>query len=838
MTTDLPIEAVLPELQDALCHEASTVLQAPTGAGKTTRVPLALLEAAPWLDGQRILMLEPRRLAARAAAHRMADMLGEKAGQTIGYRVRMDTKVSRQTRIEVVTEGVLTRLLHEDPALEGIGIVIFDEFHERNLQADLGLALCLQARRLLREDLRLLVMSATLHGEPIAELLNDAPIVTSEGRSYPVEMHYLNRQPKDRIEPHAAEAVQRALAEEEGDVLVFLPGAGEIRRTMERLEKAALDSRVDLMPLYGNLPRREQDRAIAPSAPDRRKVVLSTDIAETSLTIEGVRVVIDSGLMRVPRFSPQSGMTRLVTIKVSKASADQRRGRAGRLGPGHCYRLWTKHAQQHLDPYTKPEIAKADLAPLALDLAQWGTPDPAELRWLDPPPAAAYDQACDLLRQLGALDAEGRITPHGEEMAALGLHPRLAHMVLSGCTLGHGTVACDLAALLSERDIFQGRGGPPEADLRLRLEALQDVRAGRRPRERRGYRVNRGACRHVLKVARHWKRKLDLPHKGGDVEACGLLLAFAYPDRIAQKRAGQSGRFRLRNGRGASFSRAQLLSDADYLVAAHLQGRRRESRIFLAAPVALDDIEAHFGAQIEEREVMTWDPEAQLVRARRQHRLGALTLKDGPLRNPDPIRLAEALVDGLAEEGLDLLPWTKAARRLQQRLVFLHHQDDSWPDVSDEMLRATLSDWLLPHVYGMKRADDLQRLNLKELLKGMLSWKQREKLDEQAPTHLTVPSGSRRPIDYSNPETPVLAVRLQEMFGLTKTPRIAGGRVPLTLHLLSPAQRPVQVTQDLASFWKHTYYDVKKDMKGRYPKHYWPDDPFSATPTSRVRPKK
>jgi ATP-dependent helicase HrpB len=842
MQTNLPIEDVLPELKEVLRSSTSAVLQAPTGAGKTTRVPLALLEE-PWLNDRRILMLEPRRLAARAAAYRMANMLDEQAGETVGYRVRMDTRVSHQTRIEVITEGVLTRMLQEDPGLEGVGMVVFDEFHERNLQADLGLALTLQSREILREDLRLLVMSATLDMGPVAELLDHAPMITSEGRSYPVETHYLDRQPQDRIEPYVVKAIHRALEEETGDILVFLPGAGEIRRVRNELQSDTLGEGVNVHPLYGNLSHDKQDRAIEPSPPDRRKIVLSTPIAETSLTIEGIRVVVDSGLMRVPRFSSRSGMTQLATVKVSKASADQRRGRAGRTEPGVCYRLWTRHTQQHLHAHTDPEIAKADLAPVALELAQWGTPDPSELRWLDPPPEDTYNQARALLRRLDAIDEEGQITDHGRKMAGLGLHPRLAHMLLRGKRLGLGNIACELAALLSERDIFSGQGEPPDADLRLRLEALRDVREGRQPRELRSYRVKHGAARRVLRVARHWKRRLNLSERHEALDACGLLLAFAYPDRIAQ-RAGNAGRdsrgsqFRMQNGQMVSFSRPQLLSEEEYVVAGHVGGRHRgTTRIFLAAPITEQELREHFSHQIEEEHRLTWDSEAGLVRTRRRERLGALILSDAPLREPDPTAVAETMIEGIREEGLNLLPWTKNSRQLQQRIQFMHERVDGWPDVSDEALLDSLEDWLMPHVYDMKRADELQRLHLTELLKSMLSWKQRDRLDEMAPTHITVPSGSRRPIDYSDPGAPALAVRLQELFGLTQTPRIGGGRVPLTLHLLSPAQRPVQITQDLANFWENTYYEVKKDMKGRYPKHYWPDDPLSATPTSRVRPE-
>ena len=842
----LPLEPVLPELRRALRARTEAVLQAPPGAGKTTMVPPALLEEE-WFDGQRIVMLEPRRLAARAAAHRMATLRGESVGRTIGYRVRMDTKVSRSTRIEVVTEGVLTRFLQKDPSLEGIGLLIFDEFHERSLQADLGLALTLESRRIFRDDLRVLVMSATLESEAVATLLGGAPVITSEGRSFPVETHYLDHPTESRIEDAAARTIRKALREhEEGDVLVFLPGAGEIRRTESRLDGIGPD--VDVHPLFGNLPQDAQDRAIEPSPAGRRKVVLSTDIAETSLTIEGVRVVVDSGLMRVPRFSPRSGMTRLATIPVSNASADQRRGRAGRLGPGVCYRLWTRLEQQHLDAHSPPEILQADLAPLALELANWGVVDPSNLSWMDPPPSAAFSQAQDLLRHLGGLDEDGNVTDHGRDMAALGLHPRLAHMMLSAQTLGLAELACDVAALLSERDIFKSREGVANADLRLRLQALKDV-AGRGRADfdyARGFQIDTRAARHVMRVAKHWRRKMRGSRSTSDVsrsdeggggsygiEAAGLLLAFAYPDRIAQQ---SGGRFRLRNGRIASFAEPQLLSDADYLVAANLGVLRHESRIFLAAPIMLDDLATYFGDQIEEVESVEW--EDGLVRARRQHRLGALILKDGPISSPDPEKMAGALVEGIRQDGLSILPWTKNARRLQERMIFMHHRDPDWPDASNEALLDSLEDWLKPHLYGMKRAEDLQKLDLTNILLGMVGWERREELDERAPTHITVPSGSRIPIDYDDPSSPVLAVRLQELFGATETPRIDRGSMPLTLHLLSPAHRPMQVTQDLANFWRDTYFDVRKDLRGRYPKHYWPEDPLEAEPTNRAKPRK
>jgi ATP-dependent helicase HrpB len=828
----LPIESALPELRAALASDGAAVLQAPPGAGKTTRVPLALLDE-PWLAGRRIVMLEPRRLAARAAASHMARLLGQDVGGTVGYRVRMDTRVGPATHIEVVTEGVLTRMLQADPALEGTGLVIFDEFHERSLHADLGLALTLESRSVLRDDLRLLVMSATLDGAAVADLLGGAPVVTSHGRSFPVDVRYLPGRIDGRVEPAVVRTVRQAVDASEGDVLVFLPGAGEIHRVEEMLREADLPSGIRVMPLYGNLPQGAQDEAIAPSPPGRRKVVLSTSIAETSLTIEGVRVVVDSGLMRVPRFAPRTGMTRLETVTVSRASAEQRAGRAGRVAPGVCWRMWPEHAQAGLVPHGTPEILDADLAPLALELAAWGVADPAELAWLDPPPPAAFAQARELLAELGALDRAGAVTPHGRRMSAIPLHPRLAHMALRAKEMGLGGLACDLAALLSERDVFRRGDGPPDADLRLRLEALRDVGAGRRARGA----ADVGALRRVMAEAREWRRRLGVRGEDGDPSAAGLLLALAYPDRIGQRRAGRPGRYRLRNGRGAALAEGDPLAASPYVVAAELDGTGRESRVYLAAPVELEEIERHFAEQIETEETVAWDAEARAVRARRRERLGALVLHEAPLAAPDPDRVAAALLEGITAEGLDALPWSKGAAQLRERMAFMHRHDPSWPDVSDAALVSGLVGWLRPYVYGLTRWDEVQRLELTDILLDLLGWERRTALDAMVPSHLEVPSGSRIPIDYADPDAPVLAARLQELFGMTETPRVAGGRVPLVIHLLSPAHRPVQVTRDLASFWRTGYFDVKKDLKGRYPKHYWPDDPLQAQATSRVRPR-
>ncbi|MBA3260628.1 MAG: ATP-dependent helicase HrpB [Gemmatimonadales bacterium] len=816
--TPLPIDPALPELRGALRAGTSAVLQAPPGAGKTTRVPLALLNE-PWLQGGRIVMLEPRRLAARAAARRMAATLGEEVGGTVGFRVRHETRVGPRTRIEVVTEGILTRIILNDPALPGIGLVVFDEFHERSLHADLGLALTLLTRSVLRDDLRVLVMSATLDGGPVASLLGGAAVVTSEGRSFPVETRHITPRAGAKIEAAVAGVVRHALEEEEaGDLLVFLPGAGEIRRVGELLAGSA----GQVIPLHGNLPVEAQDRAVGPSPSGVRKVVLATSIAETSLTIEGVRVVVDSGLARVPRYSPRTGMTRLATVRVSRASADQRRGRAGRVAPGVCYRVWSEQEDRGLVPRATPEILEADLAPLALELAAAGVADPAELEWLDPPPAAAHAEARSLLTQLGALDTAGCITPHGRSMSRLAMHPRLAHMVLKGRDLGAGETACELAALLAERDVLRRAESVPDADIRIRLDVLRGTtQLGD---------VDHEALRRVRAEAKSCRGG------GGRIEAAGLLLAFAYPDRIAQRRAGQPGRYLLRNGIGAVLA-PQALGGEEYLVAAQVEGKSRESRILLAAPVSLPEIQEHFAGGIVTQELVEWDPGTRSVIARRRERLGALVLRESPLAAPEPEKVRSALLAGIAAEGIQALPWSDTARRLRARVGFVRRLSHSWPDFSDEALAGSLAEWLGPHLVAVRRWDDLARLDLALVLSEALGWERRSILDRLAPAHVEVPSGSRVPVDYSDPEVPSFAVRLQEMFGMTETPRVGGGQVPLTMHLLSPAGRPVQVTRDLAGFWRTTYFAVRKDLKGRYPRHYWPDDPLKAEPTRRVKPR-
>lgn len=827
--SDLPIESVLPALRAELGRNANVVLQAPPGAGKTTRVPLALLEE-PWLVGQRVIMLEPRRLAARNVAAWMADRLGQAVGETVGYRIHLDTRVSAKTRIEIVTEGVLVRMLQADAALDGVGLVIFDEFHERNLHADVGLALCLDVQQGLRAELRLLVMSATLDTAAVSTLLGDAPVLTCAGRAFPVTTHYFPAT-AERIDQAVADAVVQALREEAGSVLAFLPGGGEIRQAAALLRERLADSRVTVLPLYGELPREAQEQAIAPAAPGTRKVVLATSIAETSLTIEGVRVVIDSGWSRVPRFDPRAAMTRLATVRVSQASADQRRGRAGRIEPGVCYRLWPEAAQRTLPPHSVPEILEADLAPLALELARWGVEDPRRLSWIDPPPAAAYAQARGLLTALGALDAHGRITAHGHAMAELGAHPRLAHMMLRARDADLGVAGCRLAALLAERDIVKGT--LRDSDMRIRLEALDLTR-------REGP-VDRAAATRVLKAARLWQQRLGIAEAKGDAQSAGVLLAWAYPDRIAQRRPGFAPRYRLASGRGAVLAETDSLAREPYLVAADLDAGEREARIFLAAPIAEDAIEAACAATITSLEFVVWDEAEQAVAARRQRRLGELVLREERLAAADPHAVITALLQGLRARGIDALPWTAATRNWQARVLLLRRMGVPhpivWPDVSDVALAARYEDWLAPFLSGITRIADLQRLDLGATLTALLTWQQRQALDELTPTHVVVPSGSRLPLDYTHGEVPVLAVRLQEMFGLPDTPRIAGGALPLMLHLLSPAHRPVQVTRDLASFWRSAYHEVKKDLKGRYPKHYWPDDPLQAQPTHRAKPR-
>lgn len=828
----LPIAPLLPELLATLGRAGAAVLEAPPGAGKSTGAPLALLEA-PWLAGRQILMLEPRRLAARAIATRMADLRGEQVGGTVGYRTRLDTRVSPATRLTVLTEGVLTRMLQADPALEGVALVVFDEFHERSLNADLGLALCLDARRHLRPDLGLLVMSATLATAPVAALLGDAPVLTSEARAHPVETVHLARPAPRDLTRAVARAIALALGDAPGDVLVFLPGAPEIRRLDRLLQEAPPGDDVDIHALFGDLPRARQDAALTAAPAGRRKVVLATSIAETSLTIEGVRSVIDAGLSRTSRFDPVTGMSRLVTRRVSQAAAAQRRGRAGRQGPGRCYRLWPEADTASLEPATAPEILHADLAPLALELAAWGVADPAALRFLDAPPAANFSQARDLLGMLGATGPDGRITGHGRAMARLGLHPRLAHMLLAAGDPGRAALACELAAVLSERDLLRGPGTARDADIRVRIDVLRG--SGPAPADSV---IDRAGVARARQQCGRWRQLIGAaPGDAAPASQAGELLALAYPDRLAMRRGG--GRYLLSGGRGAMFADAQALSQREFVVVAELDAGDRDARIFMAAPIERAAIDARLGALIEQQDVVRWDDDAGLVLARRERRLGALLLDEARLERPDPAQVLAAMLEGVRRSGLAALPWSRGAVALRERALFVgrHLADADWPDLGDQALLRDLADWLAPWLADCTRREHLARLDLRAALAARFSHRQLQALDTLAPAHLDVPSGSRVPIDYRDPQAPAIAVRLQEVFGLARTPRIAGGRVPITLHLLSPARRPVQVTRDLESFWARGYAEVRKELKGRYPKHYWPGDPHTATPTRRVRPK-
>lgn len=722
-------------------------------------------------------MLEPRRLATRAAAHRMAATLGEPVGQTVGYRMRLDTKVGPTTRIEVVTEGILARLLQNDPALSAYAIILFDEFHERSLQADTGLALCLESQRVFRPDLRLLVMSATLDCGPVSELLGQAPVIACEGQMFPVETRYLEQPLSGHLDVAVVHSIKRALAQDPGSLLVFLPGMAEIRRVERKLLDLNLGSHILIAPLHGDLPQEAQDRAIAPTQPGTRKIVLATSIAETSLTIDGIRIVIDAGLLRVPRFDPRSGLTRLDTIRVTQDSAEQRRGRAGRLEPGVCVRLWTSAEQQSLAPRRPPEMLDADLAPLLLELALWGTANPAELSWLTPPPAGSVAQAKELLIGLGALNVEGQITHHGKQMAELPLHPRLAHMLLKSVPLQLTNLACELAALLSERDILRGPSGWRNADLRLRLDALHGQHD-----HTAGATVDRAACQRVARTADLWQRQL--PHSARSsrqesLDETGLLLALAYPDRIAQRQSGSNARYLMANGRGALFQNPDPLGSEDYLVIADLDGGQQSARIDLAAPVSLRDLETLYGDQIRTVDEVLWDETAQMVRATRQRRLGSLILSEQGLSKPDPSMISTALLQGISRAGLDRLAWTPELRQWRARVTFLRRiegQESRWPDLSDEALLKTLDEWLGPYLSGLTTLDRVTRLDLTQPLQALLNWEQSRQLDQWAPTHLTVPSGSSVRVEYETQDLPILAVRLQEMFGCKDTPRLVEGR--------------------------------------------------------------
>jgi len=808
----LPIHEALPRLKAALSQGSAAVLVAPPGAGKTTVVPLELLAEA-WIAGGKIIVLEPRRLAARAAAERMAQTLGEPVGQTVGFRVRMQSKVSAATRIEVVTEGVFTRMILADPELAGVACVIFDEFHERSLDADLGLALARDAQGLLREDLRILVMSATLDGAAVARLLADAPVVESLGRAFPVATHYLGRDERLRLEDRVTRAVERALAEETGSVLVFLPGQGEIARTAERLAERVRRPDVEIAPLYGALDPRDQDRAIAPAPEGRRKVVLATSIAETSLTIQGVRVVIDVGQARVPRFDPASGLTRLATIRVSRAAADQRRGRAGRTEPGVCYRLWDEAETRALPAYADPEILDADLSGLALDLARWGAKDASGLAFLDPPPAAAFAEARALLVRLEALTADGVLTAHGRALADIPLPPRLAHMVLKAAETGQASRAARIAALVTERNL-----GGRDVDLRHRLEGLDRDRSPR--------------ARDARALADRWAGLTGRAGKG-ELLSDGLLLAFAYPERVARAR-GPQGEFQLVSGRGAFVEPTDALARETWLAVAELGGGERRDRILLAAPLDEPELLSAFADQLETEDRLE-ESGAGRLRAKRLTRLGRLVVKEAIDENPDPALIAGALADRVRAEGVGVLPWGEAAQSLRRRVGFLRAADPAWPDLSDEALTANLDDWLAPLLPGARSLAALKPDVLDSALRTLIPWDLQRRLDTEAPARWTAPTGNSFAIDYAAEGGPRVDVRVQEVFGISEHPTVAGQ--PITMSLLSPGHRPIQTTKDLPGFWKGSWKDVRSDMRGRYPKHVWPEDPATAAPTARAKPR-
>jgi ATP-dependent helicase HrpB len=806
---EFPVDRVVSDLRTALQNNANAVLVAEPGAGKTTRVPLALKDES-WLKDRKIVMLEPRRLAARAAAKRMADTLGEELGATVGYTVRLERKVSSKTKIEVVTEGLLTRRLQHDPELKDVGLLIFDEFHERSLDGDLGLALALDVQRGLREDLRILVMSATLDSEALSKHLGNAPVIETHGRMFPVAVTHLDRATRQTIVDDTVKAITRAFRETKGSLLVFLPGEGEIRRVEEKLLASSLPSGVDVRPLYGAMALADQDAAIRPSPDGRRKIVLATTIAETSLTIEGIEAVVDVGFKRVPRFDPASAMTALETLRVSQASAEQRKGRAGRLGPGHCYRLWPEVEMKSLAPHDEPEIHQADLAGVVLDLANWGVSTADGLPWFEEPPKAAFAQAQGLLKQLEAVDTDGRITALGKRMGQLPLHPRLAHMVVKGEELGAAESAAELAAFLSERD---GLPRDTTADVEHRLLMVRGTAKDR---------IRQAACQ-IKEAARLSKDSAEVP--------LGVLVALAYPDRIARKR-GAGQRYLMASGGGAVLAEHDSLGKAEWLAIAQLDGTAGDGKARLAAPLALQQIEKYFPYLISEVEGTFWDSKSASVKSGRRKTVGAILIGEKPSNASDPEKIAESMLQGVKELGLASLPWNEGTRNFQARAQFLHRimPEAGFPDLSDAMLSSSMEEWLLPYLSGMMRKSDLVRLDMHAILQGLMPHDLLRRMEKLAPSRITVPGGGHYRIDYEGEGDPILRVRLQEMFGLKSAPEVADGRARLKIELLSPAGRPVAVTQSLETFWRDAYPDVRKDMRGRYPKHPWPEDPLSAKP--------
>nr|WP_321402479.1 ATP-dependent helicase HrpB [uncultured Desulfobacter sp.] len=852
---DLPVVSVLGLLDKALEERGRALLAAPPGAGKTTLVPLSLMDR-PWLKNKKIIMLEPRRLAARACAAHMADLLGETAGQRIGYQVRMERCIGPDTQVEIVTEGILTRRLQSNPGLEGVGLVIFDEFHERHLHGDLALALSLDAAEGFADDLRIAVMSATMDIQALSGLLGNAPVISSQGKAWPVETIYVDPHNQQGVSnarpgwagilPACLKTVVKAVNCHDGDILVFLPGAAAIRMLAENLnEKFKQDATVKVVPLFGSLSFKDQKAAIEPATPGTRKIVIATPIAETSLTIQGIRVVVDSGLVNQPEFSPGRGMTRLVTRPVSKASADQRRGRAGRTAPGICYRLWPEYIHQGLVPFNRPEILNADLAHMILELALWGVRDPSELRWLDIPSPATVSAAKDLLVSLGALDNGGTITPHGREMLTAGIHPRLAHMVLRAKEMDHGFLGCCLCALIEEKDIVGLEHSQRDPDIGLRLEILAKLSQSKSGKNRSDHRER---ALSILTQARRLAGIFNVQNQNMDINAAGRLLAQAFPDRVAVRRKAGSLSFLTANGNGVFFDHQNALSDREFIVAVEVDGQAKNARIFLAAALDRADLENDFSTALKTQDVVDWDQASGSVKAVRQTLFGRIEVNQTPLPAPDPEAVKSAIIRGIRQNSLQSLDWQKKTMNFRHRVIFLKKVADTrpdfsqLPDVGDQALTDILADWFGPFLSGVTSAAGLKRIDLDAAIKAMFTWDQLKIVDRHAPTHIQVPSGSNIPIQYADKngplESPVLAVRIQELFGMAATPVIAAGQVPLTLHLLSPASRPVQITSDIGHFWAHTYQEVKKDLMGRYPKHYWPQDPHTAQATARAKPQK
>ena len=844
MTRILPIQQHIPDILTALETSRRAVVQAPPGAGKTTRVPLALLDA-PWLTNKKIILLEPRRLAAISCATHMADLLKEKVGQTIGYQIRLDRKIGPNTRIEVITEGIFTRKIQTDPSLEDVGVVIFDEFHERNIHSDLGLALCLETVEVLRPDLCILVMSATMDASAVSKLMNNAPIIISKGKSFVVETIYVPPQDRQKrvvpIEMVCARAIKKAVSETNGDMLVFLPGVKEIKTLYLLLENDLAPS-LHIFPLYGNLSLKDQSKAFLPSRKGERKIVIATSIAETSITIEGVKVVIDSGLMRVPCFSSQTGMTRLETLRVSKASADQRRGRSGRTGPGKCYRIWSEYDQQLLKAHTKPEILSVDLTPVVLELAAWGVSDPGQLKWLDPPDKKSFEQAKNLLKTIGALDEQDRITFHGKKMVSAGLHPRLAHMVIKADEKGHGLLACRIAAFLNERDFVRFNKKAVDPDIRLRIEIIEAFATHKKIWQKE-FQVNKGILHRIIQTEEKIAKNFNIKPTKTDIEKTGSLLAQAYPDRIAKKKNNKNNTFLMATGKGAFFTGINSVSLNEYIVAVHLDGNLQNAKIFLAVPYSKKNFEQDFCDCFKIVQTCFWDKNAGRVHAKEETIFENLVIRQKSISDIDPEMACDILIREIRKKGLSSFPWPKRLKSLKERAIFLKSTGrfSDLPDLSDKILEQKLTIWLKPFLAGVFSLKQLGEVDFKAAFLSLLTWKHQQIIEKNAPTYIKVPSGSKKPLKYSNEqgllESPVLEVRLQEMFGLTSTPKIAGLSVPVTLHLLSPAGRPVQITRDLASFWKNTYKNVKKDLMGRYPKHFWPDDPLGAQPTNRVKSK-